>query len=221
MPLTIIPTCETAVSAVPEWHRAAFEGLGELLHSTEGWSPGALNLAQGLAIKLHAPLLHGEVTRLLIDLARHPDDDARWSKHAMALTPEQREKLDKRHKAPFLAAIAQRVQTAHKREQPPVHISCDTRDLGPATALEFEFDPRRESEADFVSRWETGLRQSLPELAIRHEAAPTRGLGGYLRESFPDLASIRLTANSSAFLVNRPVAWMALKKALIATIPRD
>jgi hypothetical protein len=80
---------------------------------------------------------------------------------------------------------------------------------------------RRESEADFVSRWETGLRQSLPELAIRHEAAPTRGLGGYLRESFPDLASIRLTANSSAFLVNRPVAWMALKKALIATIPRD
>lgn len=221
MPITIIPTCETAVSAVPEWHRNAFKDQEDVLHSNQGWSPGALNLAQGVAIKIHAPLLHAEVTRLLIDLTRHPDDEERWSSQARTISPEQREKLEKRQKFPYLATLGERIHTALERGMQPVHLAFDTAELEPGLALTFEFDPRRDQEAEYVARWEEALLRRLPGLGIKHRSSPTRSLGGYLREHYPEVASIRVTAPTSSFLESDPIRWATLKKELIATIPRE
>lgn len=217
----IIPTCETAVSAVPEWHRALFSGHEETLHSARGWSPGALNLAQGFAIKLHAPLLHNEVTQLLIKLSCHPDDEARWSEDVIILTPQLREKIESRHQTPFLSSLRQRIQSAFTQERLPVHLSCDTADIASPLAVEFEFDPRRDAEAELVTRWEARLREVLPDIQTGHRSAPSRSLGSYLREQFPELASIRLIAASSSFLSSQPVPWATLKKHLIDTFPKD
>ena len=215
-----IPTCENAVSTVPEWHRAVFQGHEERVTSSEGWSPGALNLAQGIAMKLHTPLVHAEVTRLLIDLGRHPKDDERWSTWSHKLTEEQREKLDLRVKEPYLQAIITRVEDAQKRGDEVIHLSLDTDPEALPGTLEFQYDARRNSEGECVAEWSRGLQNALPDLIIRRSSPPSRSLSSYLRRKFPDLGSIRLSVAQSAFLTGQPIPWMKLKKAITDTLPR-
>ena len=92
-------SCENATCAVPEAWRELFRGSEELVMSPEGWEPGALNLAQGFAMKFRTPLVHGDVTRLLIDL--NAAGDERWSRFSRQLTDAQRVKLVERHETKF------------------------------------------------------------------------------------------------------------------------
>ena len=67
-------SCEHATCAVPEAYRELFHGAEDAVHSTEGWEPGSLNLAQAFSMKFRTPLVHGDVTRLLIDLEKDSDE---------------------------------------------------------------------------------------------------------------------------------------------------
>jgi predicted N-formylglutamate amidohydrolase len=51
-------SCDHATCAVPEPYREIFRGSEEVVSSKEGWEPGALNLAQGFAMKFSTPLVH-------------------------------------------------------------------------------------------------------------------------------------------------------------------
>lgn len=216
-----IPTCETAVCTVPEWHRADMKGHEEQITSAEGWSPGALNLAQGVASKLHAQLLHADVSRLLVDLSKHPDDDTRWSRFAMKLTPEQRQRLDERQKRYYLDTFTQRAADALRRKDEVIHLSFDTRQNLGEVGILFSYDSRRSSEADWVREWTRAIHLKLPDLIIREEGSPTRSLAGYMRERFSTgFSSIQLIANQSSFLEGKPVKWTDLKKVLTNTVPR-
>ncbi|BCX50125.1 N-formylglutamate amidohydrolase [Haloferula helveola] len=215
---TIIPTCETAVSALPEWHRAVFNGKEDLVTSSAGWSPGALNLAQGVAMKLHAQLLHNEMTRLLIDLSKDPTDPARWSEHSMTLTEEQREKLDQRQKSVYLNALEARVENAVQRGETAIHISFDTRPDIRDAWVEIEYDLRVDGEAAFARSWRDAMLTKLPNAVIRDVASPTKGLGAFLRKRHPGLLSLRFSAAQSIFLDGSPVAWTPFKKAVIDSI---
>ncbi len=218
----LIPTCETAVSTVPEWHKASFKGSEDRLASQAGWSPGALNLAQGIAMKHHTPLIHAEMTRLLIDLTRHPRDDERWSSVSKSLTPEQRQKLDERQKKVYLDAIEQRARDGIARGETIVHLSVDTQpDMG-ETWLRFLYDSSRVAETDWVKQWSSNLRELFPEIRIDEQSAPTRSLSGYLRSTFGDgLLSICVVANQALFLEGRPVRWDLFKKKFTTSLPKD
>lgn len=218
---TYIPTCETAVSTVPEWHRDIFKGQEERVTSTEGWSPGALNLAQGIAMKLHAPLLHTDLTRLLIDLSKHPEDQERWSSFSRALTDDQREKLDRRTKLAFLESLESRIEAARRQDEKVIHLSIDTSSELPPATIVFEFDSRRELEADCVAAWKGKLVASLPQFTISQAAPPSRSLSSFLREQHGELGSIKLTVAQSAFLEGKPMPWMKLKRAIVDAIPRS
>ena len=216
-----IPTCESAVCALPEWHRADMKGYEEQITSPEGWSPGALNLAQGIAQKLHAQLLHGDMSRLLIDLSKHPEHDSRWSRYSKLLTDEQRQRLDDRQKRHYLDTFTQRAEDALKRNDEVIHLSVDTRpDLGDAWIL-FSYDSRRNSEAEWVREWSEAIKTQLPDAIIREEGTPSRSLAGYMREKYPTgFSSVQLIASQSTFLEGKPVKWLDLKKVVVATIPR-
>ncbi len=215
----LLPTCETAVSTVPSWHREILSSHEEVIQSPQGWSPGALNLAQALAMKLHAPLIHAEITRLLIDLSVYPEDELRWSRFSKLLTPEQRAKLDARSKLSYLQLIDARVREAFRRKSRVIHLSLDTLpDLG-GTCLIFEYDSRREQEVDWARGWIALIRAELPEIVIDERDAATRSLSGYLRTKYPeDLLSIRLIAAQASFLSGHPVAWTMLKNMLASTL---
>lgn len=215
----IIPSCESAVSTVPEWHRADAKGHEDTILA-HGWSPGALNLAQGIAMQVHSPLVHAEMTRMLIDLSRHPDSDERWSSLSHALTEEQRGRLDDRQKRNYIETLSSRIRIPMSRRETTVHLSIDTGNLQGA-AVEFSCDGRRTEELDWIDRWVSSLRPLLPEGSIRTGATGSNDLQSYLREKHPGLLSIRVTAASSSFLESQPVRWMDLRKALITTIPKD
>ncbi len=216
-----IPTCETAVCAIPEWHRADMKGSEEEITSTSGWSPGALNLAQGISQKLHAQLLNADMSRLLIDLSKHPEDEERWSRFSAKLTAEQRQRLDERQKKYYLDTFIQRVNDALKRNDEIIHISVDTRPNLGDTHVVFSYDSRRSSEADWVSEWTSAIRAQLPDAVIQVEGTPTRSLAGYMRNRFPDnFSSVQIIANQSSFLEGKPIKWMELKKIITTSIPR-
>jgi hypothetical protein len=216
-----IPTCESAVCTLPEWHRADMKGHEESITSPEGWSPGALNLAQGIASKLHAQLLHADMSRLLIDLSKHPEDEDRWSRFSALLTEEQRQRLDDRQKRHYLDALIQRTEDALKRKDEVIHLSVDTRPNIADTWLLFSYDSRRSSEADWVREWSSAIRKKMPEAVIREEGTPTRSLAGFLRGRYTTgFSSVQIIASQSTFLDGKPVKWTDLKKVVTTTVPR-
>ena len=218
---TFIPTCESAVCTVPEWHRADFKDHQDLVTSSKGWSPGALNLAQGIASRLHAPLLHAEMSRLIVDLSRHPEDDARWSHISKTFTEDQRQRLDDRQKTQYLGQLDQRISDAIGRGEEVIHISVDTVPDPGGACIVFTYDTRSPSEAEWVAEWSSAIRSGMPDVYIRNDAAPGHDLASYLREKFPaGFSSVRITVDQRCFLEGTPVKWTPLKKAISHNVPR-
>ena len=121
---SILITCPNATCAIPEAHRELFKGSEDLVSSTEGWEPGSLNLAQGLAMKFSTPLIHGEVTRLLIDLEQ--DGNKRWSKISSKLPEATRIKLVNRQQDKFRNTIEARLNEDFKRHDSVIHLDIHT-----------------------------------------------------------------------------------------------
>jgi len=68
----IVVVCEHASHVIPPvWHDLGLDAAARVAHIA--WDPGALALAQGLARRLGAWLVHASVSRLVYDLNRSPD----------------------------------------------------------------------------------------------------------------------------------------------------
>lgn len=215
-----ILSCEPATCAVPEWHKELFKGHEEAL-TAEGWSPGALNLAQAFATKLRTLLAHGDVTKLLVDFARRPDDPERFSRFSKKLGEEQQRKLDERHHLAHLNLLKQRIREEMGKDGQALHLSLRTEDRADMGVIELVFDPSREIESGFVRKWADALRSSAPELRILTVTDPNYGLSTALREEFPSgFGSVSVVAARSAFLEGKPLRWDKLKKLLLDTLPR-
>lgn len=215
-----ILSCEPATCAVPEWHRELFKGHEETL-AVEGWSPGSLNLAQAFATKLRTLLAHGDVTKLLIDFSRRPDDPERFSHFSKRLTEDQQRKLDERHHLALLNLLKQRIREELSKGGQALHLSIRAEDRPDMAVIELVFDPSREIESGFVRKWADALRAAAPELTIHTVPDPNYGLSAVLREEFPSaFGSISVVAARSSFLEGRPLRWDKLKKLLIETMPK-
>ncbi len=71
-PPSVIVVCEHASNRIPEY--LGDMGLGpDALHSHIAWDPGALPVAQRLAERMSATLIHGGVSRLVYDCNRPPE----------------------------------------------------------------------------------------------------------------------------------------------------
>jgi predicted N-formylglutamate amidohydrolase len=211
-------SCEPATCAVPEWHKELFRGHEETVSSSEGWSPGSLNLAQAFATKLRTLLAHGDITRLLVDLSRHPADPARFSRYSLRLTEEQRQKLDDRHLRIFHDTLHQRIDGERQRHGRALHLSLRTAEPLP-TAVEIRHSGL-ELEDRFARDWAAALRLAAPDLEVAVSGDDDYGLSRHLRERHPqDFGSVSLVVAASSFLAGTPVRWDALKKHLLATLP--
>ncbi len=211
---SILITCTNATCAVPEAHRELFKGSEDLVTSAEGWEPGALNLAQGLAMKFSTPLIHGDVTRLLIDLEQ--DGEKRWSKISAKLPEATREKLVTRLEKKFRSVIEARLAEDFKRHDAVIHLLIHTAPLADGKIL-FEYigSPR----AGEIAKTAAGL---LPG-EVDASADPLMEKSPFVRwliESFPSekYGIIRLTVSHSFFLRSVPMRWETMKKSLIQAL---
>lgn len=216
--MTYLFSCENATCAVPEAYRDTFRGSEEVVESVKGWEPGVLNLAQGFAMKFRTPLVHGDVTRLLIDLEK--DGEARWSRFSLKLPEATRLKVVDRHERPFRTQLTQRMTENLRRHSAVVHVMVHTsphidRRLTLETPTSSPLAEKlaagwrghlRAAEADVLHLSDS--KQSDLEKWLSSEYKPTQ------------YAQIRLTVSQSYFLEGRPWRWETLKKALLDTLAR-
>jgi predicted N-formylglutamate amidohydrolase len=112
----MIVVCEHASNHVPE----NLNCLGindEVLQSHVAWDPGALGVAQHMATVFSAPLVQGEISRLVYDCNRPPEAEdaipARSEIHDipgnMNLTPDQRQQRIDWVYEPFRVALADEI----------------------------------------------------------------------------------------------------------------
>lgn len=203
-------TCTNATCAVPEAYRDLFNGAEELVSSAEGWEPGALNLAQGLAMKFRTPLIHGEVTRLLIDLEQ--DGETRWSNISKKLPEATRDKIVTRLEEKFRNAIEARLAEDFKRHDAVIHLLIHTAPVADGKILfEYVGSPR----AAEIAKAAAGL---LPS-EVDSSAVPLADETPFVRWLTANFASekygfVRLTVSHSFFLRSVPMRWETLKKSL-------
>ncbi|WP_247744074.1 N-formylglutamate amidohydrolase [Ruegeria sp. R14_0] len=71
-PFSVVLVCEHASNRIPKF--LGDMGLSQdALRSHIAWDPGALSVAQGIAKRMSAPLVHGGVSRLVYDCNRPPE----------------------------------------------------------------------------------------------------------------------------------------------------
>ena len=207
-------SCEHATCAIPEAHRELFRGSEDLVASPDGWDPGALNLAQGFSMKFRTPLVHGDVTRLLIDLDEN--GDARWSPISLKLPETTRAKLVERTERLYRTLLNDRIAEDLQRHASVLHLMVHT---APAGGILLTTPADSHPAADFAERWLRRIRAS--GLDARHQrAARLSGLAESLLETHPPgrYAPIRLEASQSFFLSGTPWKWETLKKFLIGSM---
>lgn len=209
-------SCEHATCAVPEPHREVFRGREERVSSTEGWEPGSLNLAQGFAMKFRTPLVHGDVTRLLVDLEQ--DGDARWSDLSAALPEATQVKLEDRHWRPYRVLLKQRISEDLRRNDAVLHVMVHTDPEGAGNVV-LETLPGSEFAEKAAAEWSGRL--TAAGLDVRHDrAAEISPLARELVAAFPPATygAVRLKVVQSFFLEGRPLRWETLKKTLLTSL---
>jgi hypothetical protein len=210
-------SCEHATCAVPEAYRELFRGEEDVVQSGEGWEPGSLNLAQAFSMKFRTPLVHGDVTRLLIDLEK--DGDERWSRFALKLPEATRAKVADRHERPFRAQLLQRIAEDLRRHASVLHVMVHT-------SAEIDGRVRLETPADsplaqaVASAWRNQMRAAELDVLHFHDAE-RNATEAFLALEFAgqSYAQLRLTVSQSFFLESRPWRWETMKKFLVDSLP--
>ncbi len=214
-------SCEPATCAVPEWHKDLFRSHEETVTSAEGWAPGSLNLAQAFATKLRTLLAHGDITRLLVDFSKPPDDPSRFSRFSLQLTDDQRRRLDERHHTPYYNLLSQRIVEEQRRTGFARHLSIRTEERPDLPPVALFHDSTRSLEVRWAKEWSDNLQSIQPDLPIEILDQPDYPLSAALRREFPEgFASLSLVVASTCFLNGQPVRWEVLKKALLDSCPK-
>lgn len=225
-PTALLLTCEHGGNRVPPAFRALFAGHRTLLASHRGHDLGALSCARALAAMLRAPLIHAEVTRLLVDLNRSPQHPALFSEISRTLPPEARTDVLVHHYFPHRRRVEGWIAARIRAGRPVLHVAVHS--FTPVlagkvrnTELGLLYDPHRSWEARLCRHWRNALREAAPHLRVRRNY-PYRGISDgftrHLRTLFParSYAGIELEINQAA-LTKPPRALAAILTASLGT----
>lgn len=216
MPALLV-TAEHASNHVPSPYGAGLPA--STLASHRAYDPGTADLARRLA-KLHgAPLIAGNISRLLVDLNRSADNPRRWSPEAQRLPTDTREALSQRFHVPHWQRVAEAIAAGIEAEGSVIHVavhsftpSLEGRERTMDVA--FLYDPARGRERALVDGWQAALAQAAPDLVLRRNA-PYRGVSDGLtrgmRLRFDDrhYAGIELEVNQKWLVGPRFAAPLA------------
>ena len=218
----LIFSCEHATCTVPEAYKEALRNDGDLVTSAQGWDIGSLNLAQGMSMKFRTPLVHSEMTRLLIDCYLQENNPDRWSHLAMKLNETQREKLHERQLLPYLQILRQRITTELERNASVIH-TFDPQ-TKPDLHLSLIFGEGKVFESTIGINWLNQIKAAAPELTCRANVMfypeHTKTLLDTLRSEWPSdqYIAIELQVSNQIFLEGNPMRWDKLKAMLQSTL---
>lgn len=169
----VLVTCEHGGNDVPQKYQSLFDRGGAAdLNSHRGWDPGALVAARLFAKELDSPLLHGSVTRLLVDLNRSEFNPDLFSKYSNRLDEDARNELLEQYYRPYRRTVCQHVGRRIGEGMTCLHVSVHTftpryRGQRRDVRVGILFDPKRPAESAFATRWCKRLAASLPHVCVR------------------------------------------------------
>jgi predicted N-formylglutamate amidohydrolase len=178
---TLVLTCEHARNAVPRPLARLFAGKRAVLATHRGYDIGASAVARALARRLGAPLVEGEITRLVLDLNRSIGHAAWLSEFSRALAPEAIERLCDRYYRPYRAEVEALLAARLARRRAVAHVSVHSftpKLHGEVRRAEIGllYDPRRPRERRLADRLAAALRDVAPTWRVRRNY-PYRGVG--------------------------------------------
>lgn len=217
----ILLSCEHGGNGIPADFRALFRGWREQLNSHRGYDIGALACARALSAAWRTPLIHAEVSRLLVDLNRSPHHPALFSALTRALPAPERMLILQRHYFPHRQRIERWIAARIRSGRTVVHVAVhsftpvlDGRKRDADIGL--LYDPAREWEQLICRRWQTALQRESG-LRVRRNypyRGTSDGLTRHLRECFSarDYAGIELEINQGTLRGRRAAIIAALSK---------
>jgi hypothetical protein len=206
-------SCEHATCTVPEAYREYFQGSEEALTSNEGWEPGALNLSQAFAMRFRTPLVHGNVTRLLIDLEK--DGDERWSRFSEKIPESMRLRIVDRHERVYRQQLRQRIAEDLRRYESVVHVMVHT-DPNHGGRVSLVTPEKSVLGESLAGQWGANLRVGDVDARCVCGADTGAFAMALARENDPvRYAQIRLEVSQNFFLEGKPLRWETIKKILL------
>ncbi|ADH85024.1 N-formylglutamate amidohydrolase [Desulfurivibrio alkaliphilus] len=223
-PVSVLITTEHASAAVPERWRPLFAGHEAILQTHRAWDPGSRELGRALAEVLDAPLLEGQVTRLLVDLNRSAGHPRLFSEFSRALPASQRHVLMAEYWQPHWQAYA---ETVTRLPGPVLHLACHsftpvldgvvrTADIG------LLYDPARPGERRWCQGLRSAIAERLPGLRVRMNypyRGVSNGLGQQHRRRFRAAQLITMELEVNTALVDGP-GWDRIMTGLVAAVSR-
>lgn len=194
---------------MPEAYRELFRGNEEALHSSEGWEPGALNLTQFLGMMFRTPVIHGDVSRLLIDLSKEGDD--RWSRFSRELPEATRQKLADRYERAFHNALRQRIDEHLRRGERLIHVRIHAHPWADGRVV-LECAAQADPPRDVAAVWRDSLVLAGLDARLERSVGTAEPASGESDTTAP--IEIRLKVSQSFFLDGRPWKWDTLRRLL-------
>lgn len=212
----VLFSCEYATCAIPEAYRELFHGEEDVVTSSEGWDSGALNLAQGFAMRFRTPLVHGLHTRLLLDLDKNGDE--RWSRFSMKMPVASRQKLADREEVAYRSLLKQRITDDLRRYPSTTHVMLRTMPASEGRIILESFAKGGLGEP-VAHSWRDQLMRDGLDVSHSRET-PGSALAEELCGLFPSdrYSLLRLKVSQSFFLEGKPIRWDILKKKLFETL---
>jgi hypothetical protein len=166
-------------------------------------------------MKFSTPLIHGEVSRLLIDLEQ--DGNKRWSKISSKLPEATRIKLVNRQQDKFRNTIEARLNEDFKRHDSVIHLDIHTAPIADGKIImEHIASPLAQKIADNTVKLLPSNEVDSSSLPLMDKTPFNR----WLLESFPSekYGFIRITISQSFFMRSIPMRWETIKKSLIQAL---
>lgn len=173
---TLVLTCEHAVDHVPQGLPANL--LPASRRGTHwAFDLGALAVGRALARLLHAPLVAGKISRLLIDLNRSPHHPKVLSPFARKLPVQAQQRLLQRYHHAHWEAVARAFESAARGGRPIFHVAVhsftplwigdDGTRVRRTADVGLLYDSARPGERAWATRWLTALAEVAPTLRVR------------------------------------------------------
>jgi predicted N-formylglutamate amidohydrolase len=191
MPYAVLITCEHAGNIVPEAYKFLFEHSEDVLHSHEGWDPGAWHVAQYLGSQLNVAPLGCHTTRLLIEANRSLHSNQLFSRYTTHLNDEEKKLLIKDIYNPYRQSVQHKIE---EQQKPVLHLSIHSftpvyQGKERKVELGLLYDPERASEHRFCRSLKHELARFAPGLAVL-DNEPYLGIDdgftSYLRSIYDD-----------------------------------
>ncbi len=219
-------TCEHGGNRIPAEYAGVFRGWRRILATHRGFDPGALAMARQLAAALDAPLVASTVSRLVVDLNRSLGNPRVWSDATRVLPPAGKQRIVRRHYAPYRQRVEALVSDAVAAGRRVIHLSSHSftpvldghlrnADVG------LLYDPTRPSETAMAARWKAAFAEHAPALRVRRNypyKGRNDGLTSSLRRRFPSDSYVGMEIELNHGLMAHGPRWRRLRGAVVTTL---